>query len=227
MILAGGLGTRLRPALPGVPKVLARVGGRPFVSLLLDNLASAGIQQAILLTGYRGDQVRQALGVEHQGMALRYSEETSPLGTAGAVRQALPLLQTDTFLLLNGDSICRVDLARLLARHDKHQADVTLTVAHVGDASRFGRVEMKAHGRVSRFVEKQDNAGPGWINAGVYALNRELFQEIPLREYCSLERELLPVWVHSRKMYAIKGEGQFLDIGTPTDYARAESALLI
>ncbi len=205
--------------------MLAHVGGRPFVSLLLDNLADAGIQQAILLTGYRADQVRQALGDEHRGMALLYSEETSPLGTAGAVRQALPLLQTDTFLLLNGDSICRVDLARLLARHNRHHADVTLTVAHVADASRFGRVEMKAHGRVSRFVEKQDNAGPGWINAGVYVLKKALFQEIPLVEYCSLERELLPVWVNSQKMYAIKGEGEFLDIGTPADYSRAESML--
>jgi D-glycero-alpha-D-manno-heptose 1-phosphate guanylyltransferase len=224
LILAGGLGTRLRPAPSGVAKVLAEVGGRPFITWILDDLAAAGARQVVLLTGYQAAQVRQTLGEDYDGMSLIYSEEQAPLGTAGAVRQALALLKADSFLLLNGDSMCRMDLPKLLARHHQRRADVTLTVAEVADASRFGRVEMSAQGRVSRFVEKQDNAGPGWINAGVYALNRGLFQEVLPGVICSLERELLPGWVDTMRMFAVKSQGRFLDIGTPEDYATADSS---
>ena len=220
-ILAGGLGTRLRPAVDGIPKVLARVKGRPFVTYLLEQLAQADIAGAVLLTGFQADQVRQTLGDNYDGVKLSYSVEATPLGTAGALRQALPKLTTDSVLLLNGDSYCDLDLARLLAAHRRRRADLTLTLAHVSDTERFGRVRYAASGRVTGFLEKQRDAGPGWINAGIYVLARSTVAEIPADRMVSLEREMLPLWTKARRCFACRQSKRFLDIGTPADYARA------
>ncbi|HWY85621.1 MAG TPA: nucleotidyltransferase family protein [Gemmataceae bacterium] len=222
-ILAGGLGARLRPALKDTPKVLARIGHRPFIAILLDQLAAAGVRKAVLLTGYRADQVRRTLGDRHVGMVLRYSVESAPLGTAGALRHALSKLETETLLLLNGDSFCDVDLSWLVAEHRRRRADLTLTLAHAPDRGRFGKVTMAADGKVTHFGEKQIDAGPGWINAGIYVLHRSLVNDIPPDKPSSLERDLLPRWVETRRCYAFKEEGRFLDIGTPGAYAAAAS----
>jgi D-glycero-alpha-D-manno-heptose 1-phosphate guanylyltransferase len=221
-ILAGGLGTRLRPALKDAPKVLAPINHRPFITILLDQLAGAGVGKTVLLTGYRAAQVRRALGDRHEGMALSYSAETAPLGTAGALRHALSQLDTETLLLLNGDSFCDVDLPSLVAGHRRRSAELTLTLVHTSDSGRFGQVTTSADGKVTHFGENQ-GAGPGWINAGIYVLERSLINDIPPEQPCSLERDLLPRWVKTRRCYAFKGEGRFLDIGTPGAYAGAAS----
>jgi D-glycero-alpha-D-manno-heptose 1-phosphate guanylyltransferase len=217
-ILAGGLGTRLRPALKDTPKVLARVGQRPFIAVVLDQLAAAGVRKTVLLTGYRAAQVRQALCDRHAGMALSYSVETVPLGTAGALRHALSQLETETLLLLNGDSFCDVDLPSLVAEHRRRRADLTLTLAHAPDSGRFGQVTMAADGKVTHFGEKQKGTGPGWINAGIYVLQRSLVNDIPPEQPCSLERDLLPRWVEALRVYGFETQGRFLDIGTPSSY---------
>src|SRR5438105_3788922 len=110
-ILAGGLGTRLRPAVADRPKVLAPIHGRPYLTFLLDQLADAFIEEVVLLTGFQAGQVRRTLGETYAGMRLLYSEEPAPLGTAGAVRWALDKLSLPTILLLNGDSYCDVHLS--------------------------------------------------------------------------------------------------------------------
>ena len=112
-ILAGGLGTRLRSVVPDRPKVLAEIGGRPFIEILLDQVAAAGIRTAVLCTGYLGDQIEARLGTRRGPLALRYSREVEPLGTGGALRLALPMLASDTVLVLNGDSYCDADLRAL------------------------------------------------------------------------------------------------------------------
>jgi D-glycero-alpha-D-manno-heptose 1-phosphate guanylyltransferase len=220
-ILAGGLGTRLRPALEGIPKVLARVGNRPFITFLLDQLVAAGIKRAVLLTGYRAEQVEQTLGNRYDGMSLSYSVEESPLGTAGALRRSLPQLKTETVLLMNGDSFCDVDVPGLVTAHRRRRAELTMALTHVPDASHFGQVKMVVNGKVTHFGEKQDGAGPGWVNAGVYIMAKSLIAEIPAAGSYSLERDLLPGWVKSRRIYGVKGSGRFLDIGTPASYAGA------
>jgi NDP-sugar pyrophosphorylase family protein len=221
-ILAGGLGTRLRPVIEDSPKVLAPVAHRPFITFVLDQLAAAGIRRVVLLTGYRAAHVRRILGDRYAGMTLVYSVEASPLGTAGALRQALPKLATETVLLLNGDSFCEVNLPCLVTEHRRCQAELTLTLAEVSDTSRFGQVEMALDGRITRFKEKE-GGGPGWINAGVYVLAKSLVAETPPRQFCSLERDLLPGWAHSKRLYGSKVTGRFLDIGTPSSYAGADA----
>jgi len=220
-ILAGGLGTRLRPALQTTPKVLARVGQKPFITLLLDQLQSAGFRRVVLLTGYRADEVRATLGTHYGPMTLIYSEEKSPLGTAGALRQALPKLMSESVLLMNGDSFCDVDLPGLVSEHQHQRADMTLTLTHVADTSRFGKVTLAADNKVTHFGEKLDDAAPGLINAGIYVLATSLVTEIPEETVCSLERDLLPDWVTQRRVYGFPCKSRFLDIGTPASYASA------
>jgi NDP-sugar pyrophosphorylase family protein len=222
-VLAGGLGTRLRSVVADRPKVLAPVHGRPFLAYLLGQLARAGVRSTVLLTGYLAGRVRDDLGTEFAGMGLAFSEEPAPLGTAGALRHALPLLTEPTVLVLNGDSYCDVDLAAFLDRHRSSGAEVSLAVTRVPDAARFGTVRLSPTGRVEQFEEKRPDAGPGWINAGVYLLKRRLLEEIPQHGAASLERDLFPRWAHAGRCHAFRVEGRFLDIGTPETFAAAEA----
>jgi NDP-sugar pyrophosphorylase family protein len=220
VILAGGLGTRLRPVVNDRPKVLAEVCGRPFLSYLLDQLQTAGAGQAVLCTGYLGEQIEAALGDCYCGLRLSYSQESAPLGTAGAVRAALARLGSDPVLVLNGDSFFEADLADLSGYHQRHGAQATLALARLADTRRFGRVVLAADGQVSAFEEKGARRGPGWINAGVYVLARQLLETIPAGGAVSLERECFPAWI-GRGLYGYPGRGRFLDIGTPESYAEA------
>ena len=219
-ILAGGRGTRLRPAVSDRPKALAEVAGRPFLAWLLDGLVASGVRQAVLCTGYRGEMIRQVFGDHFQTLALDYSQETEPLGTGGAVRAALPLSDSPTLLVLNGDSLCRVDLASFARQHAQRGAACSLVLARVRDTSRYGRVETAADGRLTQFLEKGDAAGPGWINAGVYLFQHRVIEGMPLSRALSLERDLFPAWL-GRGLYGHEQDGPFLDIGTPESYSAA------
>jgi NDP-sugar pyrophosphorylase family protein len=221
-ILAGGLGTRLRSVVADRPKVLADVGGRPFLSYLLDQLARAGVRETVLLVGYGADQIRATFGDEYTGMRLAYSGEPEPLGTGGALRRALPLFQQRTVLLLNGDSYCDADLLAFQQFQQAPPGCPAMVLAHVDDASRYGRVEVEPGGRVIRFVEKGGDRSAGQINAGLYLVPRELVAAIPAGRPVSLEREALPAWVGGGGLRGFPG-GRFIDIGTPASYAAAEA----
>jgi D-glycero-alpha-D-manno-heptose 1-phosphate guanylyltransferase len=220
-ILAGGLGTRLRPVMADRPKVLAEVGGRPLIFYLLDQLAAAGIQDVVLCTGYLGHQVKEVLGESHGPLRLIYSQESSPLGTGGALRLALPLFLTDQVLILNGDSFCDANLRALALIHRLRTAKATILLVEVSDTGRFGWVEVDAGGAVREFLEKGRKRGPGWINAGIYLIDRSLLQTIPPDQSVSLERESFPAWV-GQGLYGFRSNGRFVDIGTPESFALAQ-----
>lgn len=220
-VLAGGLGTRLRPVVDDRPKVLAEVRGRPFLTYLLDQLVTAGVGCAVLCTGYLGEQVQATFGAAYGRLRLIYSQERSPLDTAGALRLALPLLTSETVLVMNGDSWCDVDLAAFWASHCGRAAEGSLVLAETSDTMRYGRVYVDAEGFVRDFDEKGRNNESGWINAGVYLLKRRLVQRIPDNRSVSLEREMFPAWI-GRGLYGYRGAARFLDIGTPEAYALAE-----
>jgi len=201
-ILAGGLGTRLRSATD-VPKVVAPVAGRPYLSWILDQLAGFDVTIA---TGHAAGVVESAIGT-----GVGYSRETSPLGTGGAVK----LAGLGGFVL-NGDSYCRVsfDAFEHFAR-----GGPAIVLTHVPDTTRYGRVDVDGDGRVTAFREK-GVAGPGWINAGIYFLPDEIVRALPSGA-SSLERDLFPRLVANGQLRGYRGGGPFLDIGIPETYAAA------
>jgi D-glycero-alpha-D-manno-heptose 1-phosphate guanylyltransferase len=221
VVLAGGLGTRLRPVVSDQPKVLAAVGGRPFLAYVLDQLTAAGVRKVVVCAGYLGDQLEAAFHASYRGASLSYSREPSPLGTAGALRLALPLLRSDPVLVMNGDSFCDADLKEFVGWHQVRGARASLLLTEVPDTQRYGRVDVDRSGQVTRFEEKADASGRGLINAGIYLLTQEVLCAIPAHRAVSLEREVLPAWV-GRGLYACQSVGAFLDIGTPEAYAQAE-----
>lgn len=221
VVLAGGLGTRLRSVVSDRPKVLAKVHGRPFLAYLLDQLADAEIQHVVLCTGYQGEQVQKAFGNGYRGIRLSYSQENFPLGTAGALRLALPQLDSQTALVMNGDSYCSADLKQFWSWYCVKGYEGSLLLTQVLDTSRYGRVQAAEEGRVLKFEEKKADSKPGWINAGMYLLNLSMLEKIPENRAVSLEREMLPQWIY-RPFGGYKSDSRFLDIGIPDSYAETE-----
>ena len=232
VVLAGGLGTRLRPAVADRPKALAQVGGRPFLDLLLAWLHGQGARRVVLALGHMADQVEARLGdlcSRFPGLELRASVEPGPLGTGGALRHCLPLLRSDPVLVANGDSLAEADLAGFLAAF-LAAADAPaagLVAVGVPDASRYGRLELSPEGRVLRFAEKDPAfAGPAPINGGVYLFRHDLLLERlpPAGTAGSLERDLLGRLPPGSAL-AFPGSGRFVDIGTPESLAAAAEIL--
>lgn len=224
VVLAGGLGTRLRPVVADRPKVLADACGRSFLSYILDQLVEAGIRSILMCTGYLGEQIQQVFGAAYGGAVLSYSQEPTPLGTAGALKHALPILESDPVLVLNGDSMCRADLAAFLGWHRRMTSRGTLLLTEVQDVSRYGSVRVDSSGRILRFDEKGGGSGPGLISVGRYLLSRELIATIPSDRAVSIERESFPEWI-SMGLYGYACEAPFLDIGTPDSLSRVGAFL--
>ncbi len=223
LILAGGLGTRLRSVVADRPKVLAQIHGQPYLAYLLHQLATAGIQNVILCTGYKGEQIQAAFGEQYQGLNLIYSQETTPLGTAGAIRLALPLTQSDIILGMNGDSFCQIDFADFLAWHHRQNCLGSIVLSQVSDVSRYGQVQLNNRDQIKEFIEKGVSQGTGWINTGVYLLSQHLLQSIPPNQTVSIEKEMFPNWAKQGVLSGYQNQGNFLDIGTPDSYAQAET----
>lgn len=222
VILAGGLGTRLRPVLPNQQKVLAPVAGEPFITRLFSLLARHGARRCVLALGHRAEDVLPLLEPWSQryGMEFIPSIENSPLGTGGALRQALAHCHGTNVLALNGDSYVFADLSQLRQAHDQHQAKATLCAVQVDDVGRYGQLEWnEATGQITAFREKSAaHAGtPGWINAGIYMLARDLIETIPEQTASSLEKETLAPCI-GNSLYAFPCYGPFIDIGLPETY---------
>ncbi len=221
VILAGGLGTRLKTVVKDQPKVLAEVNGRPFLKYLLDQLANWHIEKIVLCTGYLGDQIETFFGNQYRSAQLVYSKEPEPLGTGGALRFALPLLNSEQVLVLNGDSYCDADFTDLLDWHTVKHSSATVYLCKMHDTSRFGRVQVTGTGEIIKFDEKDGQVTqPGLINAGIYLINRKFLDTIPDKKPCSLEREIFPGWI-GQHFFGYRTDSAFLDIGTPESYAAA------
>lgn len=219
-ILAGGLGTRLRSVVADRPKVLAPVRGRPFIEYLLEQLADAGVPSAVLCTGYMGEMVQTALGTRFRDVSLIYSREEQSLGTAGALRLAAPLIESEWVLVLNGDSYCKASLEAFAGWHMARRSMASLLLVQVDDTSRYGRVRTDEQGSVIAFDEKSATSGPGWVNGGIYLIHRSWLDDIPSHRPVSLEREIFPAWT-GRGLHGYASDAQFCDIGVPEAYARA------
>ena len=224
VILAGGLGTRLRPVFSDRPKVLAEVLGRPFLTYLLDQIFFAGARKVILCTGYMGDKVQEVYGDTYKSLHLLYSQEDEPLGTGGALRLALPLIESNHVLVMNGDSYIRTDLSCYVDWFFQIDRKASLLLVKVLDTSRYGMVKVKKDESILVFEEKGMAKGSGWINAGAYLVKTSLLKSIPSGKAFSLEREFFPSLV-GNGLFGYKCKGSFIDIGTPESFNKAEKML--
>jgi NDP-sugar pyrophosphorylase family protein len=222
ILLVGGKGTRLQAVVSSKPKPLALVGDIPFLELLVMQLRSQGVHRMIMSTGHLAEQIEETFGDGGRWNSdIRYSRESQPLGTAGAVKFAEGYLEEGSdFLVVNGDSFMEIDIPEFLRFHRQHGGVVSMAVRRVPDAARYGTVHVDASKRIIGFSEKTGNTSPGMINAGVYLFRRSVLKLIP-EGPSSLEKDLFPK-LHTQGMYAFEQDGMFIDIGTPEDYARAQ-----
>ena len=190
VVLAGGFGTRLRSIISDKPKCMAQVARRPFLEWLVMQARAQDVTRFVFCTGFLGDLIKSYFEKgTHWGVEIAYSHEAAPLGTGGALRLALDHVQSSSFIVLNGDSYCRYDIARLASLMKAQSAAAVMWLVRMGDCGRFGSVDLGTDGSVQAFKEKASSASPGLANAGVYLLQREFVETIPGGRAISLEQE--------------------------------------
>lgn len=225
IVLAGGLGTRLRSVVSEVPKPMAPVAGRPFLAYLLDRLVAQRYDHVVLATGYLHTRIEQYFGNCYRSLAVTYSQEEQPMGTGGAIRMALTHCRETSVTVLNGDTLFDISMDELYRQHQGRDAVLTIALRRVEDVSRYGAVAVDADGRIRSFVEKGKVSGSGWINGGIYILDSTLLNGWAVGMPFSFERDVMQAQYGDRAFYAQPSDAYFIDIGVPDDYRRAQREL--
>ncbi len=219
IVLAGGLGTRLRTVVNDLPKCLAPIGGRPFLAIQIAKLKQAGIDDVVLSLGHMADKVINEIVQGRLGKDIRFVVEHESLGTGGAIRYAMSEMGLDEALVVNGDTFIDGDITPMLSSLDVEAPELfRIAVTSVQDRKRFGGVKLNKDYSVQGFLEK-GQLGPGLINAGLYRLSSTVFNNVPSGSL-SLEVDLLPLLVKAGCVRGCHITGQFIDIGIPEDYIR-------
>lgn len=224
IILAGGLGTRLRETIPDLPKTLAPVAEQSFLKFVIRQLLSQGIQKFIFSLGYKHELVEEFLETHFPVLQKKYCIEEEPLGTGGAIQLACTKATEENVLIVNGDTLFKIDLAAFTNLHLQTNADCCLALKPMKSFDRYGAVELASDGRVVSFKEKQFYK-QGNINGGVYLLNRKKFLQETLPAKFSFEKDWLEKKVSEKNIYGFVDDGYFIDIGVPEDYLRAQQDL--
>jgi D-glycero-alpha-D-manno-heptose 1-phosphate guanylyltransferase len=216
IILAGGMGTRLREAVADVPKPMAPIGNRPFLAYLLDDLKIQKIQRVVLSVGYQYEVIQNYFGNHYKGIQISYSIENQPLGTGGGIRLALNECMQENVFILNGDTFFKVNLSKLSAFHHRTQADLSIALKKMSHFDRYGIVQTQGN-KIIQFEEKK-YCLEGYINGGIYALNRNFFSKQNLPEKFSFEKEILERALGDYCAFKGAAGAYFMDIGIPADY---------
>jgi NDP-sugar pyrophosphorylase family protein len=224
-ILCGGLGTRLLSVVSDLPKCMASVDGKPFLEYLIRWLRKYRVERIVLCVGYRRELIEEtfrdggALGVQ-----VTYAIEEELLGTGGALKNAVRR-PDGTCLVMNGDSFVNIDLERMMDQHEQAQSAATIALSRVMTNGDYGTVRFDRDFRITSFVEKaQGGAGPGWVNAGVYLFEPEVFEQIPAHQKVSLEYEVFPRLIETgTRVHGYLTEERLMDIGTPERYHLAQA----
>jgi NDP-sugar pyrophosphorylase family protein len=225
VILCGGKGSRLRPAVSDRPKAMARIGQRPFLDILIDYIAGFGFSRFILCSGHLGGMIQEYYRKRKKNLKILFSQENSVLGTAGAVKNAEAIIKSSSFLVVNGDSFCRMDLKKFISFHLNKKAPISMALARNPGMLDAGNVGLGRSGRVNSFSEKKKNRRAAFINTGVYCFTKQALPSIPKSKNVSLEKDIFPQAAKTRRIFGYLTEGLFIDIGTPARYARAKKLL--
>lgn len=222
IILAGGLGTRLKSEVPDLPKPMAPVAGRPFLEYLFAYLKRFGFSRIVLSTGYLSEKISSYYGNSYDSMKLIYAREEKPLGTGGALKFALQHCEEQHVLVLNGDSFLDVNLVEFELFHLHYGGMFSIATRSVENAARYGTIEVEDD-EIKAFREKSGEEKPGLINGGAYYVDNYFFMEnCPEEDVFSLEKDFFEKNVDNFGFFAFPCEGYFIDIGIPEDYQRAQ-----
>lgn len=221
VILCGGLGRRLRGVLGDSQKVMAKVGQKPFLDVILLFLKKQGFRRIILCTGFQGDLVQKYYTQNPLGLEILFSPETKPLGTGGAIKNAMKKIESRIFLAMNGDSFCPLDFKKFLRFHLKQNALATIAVYKLKKNVDSGSITMDDSKRIIRFDEKMPAAYEQFVNAGIYGFDQSVFKYMPKSSVFSLEYDFFPALI-GNSFYGFLTQEEFLDIGTPERYDKAQ-----
>jgi D-glycero-alpha-D-manno-heptose 1-phosphate guanylyltransferase len=226
IILAGGKGTRLQSVINAVPKPMALIAGKPFLEYLILQLKSYSVHDIILSVGYKKESIISFFSNGSKwDVNISYISEKTPLGTGGAIQEAFRFIDDQHVLVMNGDSYINVNVSHYLNWHFTKNRIASIVVTKIDSTSRYGTVELDIEDRISKFTEKGERKGSGWINAGIYVFHRSIFEnKLPIK-FCSLEKEILPNLIE-KEIYGYRCQGAFIDIGTPESYKQATSFFL-
>lgn len=217
IILAGGLGTRLRSIVCDVPKPMCLINNKPFLSYILDNLNVQGFKKVIMAVGYKSNIIKEYFGNSYKEIKIVYSDEETPLGTGGAIKKAIEKINANNVFIFNGDTFFDCDLKDMLDNHKKSLCDITLAVKRMYSYNRYGSVVVK-NNRIIRFDEKKKTE-KGIINGGIYIINKGILNDVKIEKF-SFEKNILES--NNYSMCAYESKGYFIDIGIPDDYYRAQ-----
>jgi len=221
IVLAGGFGTRLQSVVADAPKCMAPVNGQPFLHYVFDYLEQQGCTRVILSLGYKHEIVTAWLATENRSFATDYVIEQDPLGTGGGIQLALTKATEQQVIILNGDTMFRVDSKEMLQFHQANKAATTLALKPMNNFERYGVVQLDSEMRITAFEEKK-HYETGLINGGVYVINKTALTDKNLPEKYSFEKDYFEAFVHEGNMYGFVTDGYFIDIGIPSDYEQAQ-----
>jgi D-glycero-alpha-D-manno-heptose 1-phosphate guanylyltransferase len=224
IILAGGLGTRLRSVVPDLPKCMAPVNEKPFLTYVINHLQNEGITHFIFALGYKSDAIMTFLEEDFPSLLFKTCIEEEPLGTGGAVKKALTKAKDNSVLIANGDTLFKIDVELLAGVHTLSGACCSLSLKPMLNFDRYGVVEIDECSVIKSFKEKQFYES-GLINGGIYVINKHKFLETNLPDKFSFEKDYLEKYYKVKRMFGIVQDKYFIDIGIPEDYARAQKEL--
>lgn len=223
LILSGGKGTRLSSIVSNLPKSMANIDGRPFLEYLINGVRKKGYHNICLLTGYMSEVIQEYFGDGKEfGVDIIYSHEEEPLGTGGAIKQAVERSNFSHFLALNGDTYCNIDYDQL--SNSSRDSVVAMALVHLDNTSRYGRVNVSSLGYVESFSEKDGQNTSGNINAGAYYFTRNILNYID-RPPSSIEHDIFPKLISKQLIRGIVFKENFIDIGVPTDFFAAQKLI--
>lgn len=225
VILAGGKGTRLQTVVNDRPKPMAEVAGKPFLEYLMGFWIKQGCENLILSTGYRNDFIFDYFGTSYHKVPVSYEIEDEPLGTGGALLKAVQQLHAEEFVLVNGDSYFDFPFHKMYLQHRDNHADISMALFKAENIERYGTVSIDENNQLKSFQEKTNTKSGGWVNAGIYLINRNILEAGNCEEkFISLEKDLFPAWLDAgMKIQGFKSKGFFIDIGIPETYKNAQN----
>jgi D-glycero-alpha-D-manno-heptose 1-phosphate guanylyltransferase len=222
VILAGGIGSRLKTVVHDRPKPMAEINGRPFLEYQLDYLVGQGITRAILSVGYKYESILQYFGNGYKTMELHYAIEDQPLGTGGGILNALRFAISDTLFIVNGDTFFPVSFSEMKKNFTLKNADLLIALHQVSNAGRYGTILTDRNRRILQFREKSDEDRAGLINGGIYLMKGELLLNRTFPMVFSFEKDFLEKYSGEMQFYGRVFENEFLDIGVPESYEQAK-----